>query len=148
MAFFLLTTGESLLPADQLADSGNLIGGYGQGTMFSLDPEFQAASDVILSRYPGFVVMHSNIQQMNPLLVGVIVPSDVCSGPLGLHYDRYSVELLVARMKYVSSHESNRCAAELVERGSEVRRYCLGSTAFDLMAVDEMHDLTIPEQRH
>ena len=86
-----LTTGESLLPASQLADFRDLIGRYGQVPMLRLDAEFQAAGDVILPRGSGLRVVHSCIQQMNSVLIFMVVASDVCERATGFHYDGYSV---------------------------------------------------------
>ena len=63
--------------------------------------------------------------------------------------DRDAVQLGVPGVKNVARHRGlDRGAEEAVERGREVGSNRLGRATFDLMAVDKVHHLAVPQQRH
>ena len=110
------------------------------------DPEPGALLDVLL---PGNLahcgVMDTNVQEVYASCVLTVITPHVCPRAVGLEYHGDAVELRMAGVKDVATHELDRGGAIAVERSREIGGDRLRGPAFDLMPMDEVHHLAIPE---
>lgn len=116
--------------------------------VLAADSELGAPFDVLLLGNGRVDIVDSNVEQVHSRTVLTIISTYVGQSPGRFHYDGHSVQSGVARVEYVSGHWLYRRAAESIERAGQISGDCLRRTPLDLMAMHEMHDFSIAEQRH
>jgi hypothetical protein len=110
------------------------------------DPELGALPDVLLlGKVPHRGVVDAHVKEVYASCVLTVITPHVGPGPVGLEYHGDAVEFRMARVEDVAAHALDRRAAIPVERASEIRGDRLRRPAFDLMPVDEVHHLAIPQ---
>jgi hypothetical protein len=97
-----LTTSKILFPTAELSNPGDLTRIYNQAPVLTPNAEPCAALDVFHLARARLRVMQPNIEKVHPMLIFSVVPAQVGHRPGCFHHDGGSVELCVARVKYVS----------------------------------------------
>jgi hypothetical protein len=111
------------------------------------DAEFCTLADILFLGPAHRRIVHPNIQHVHPTLILAVITAHIRQGAVRLDHDGNPVQFRMTRVKDVTRHCLDRSTEESVERGGEIGGDGLGRTSLDLMAVNKVDHLAIPQQR-